>query len=96
MARLITTAILLCFSVAAHSQASDFFAEFDGSTLTLPTLKFGEKIYKNLKLTYVQGLDFVYQSHAEEVISDQKTNSIFDGQKVTINLLKYGSNLYSS
>ncbi len=96
MARLIKTAILLCFSLAAHSQTSDFFAEFDGSTLTLPTLKFGEKIYKNLKLTYVQGLDFVYQSHAEEVISDQKTNSIFDGQKVTVNLLKYGSNLYSS
>lgn len=96
MTRLIKIAILLCFSVAAHSQTSDSFAEFDGSTLTLPTLKFGEKIYKNLKLTYVQGLDFVYQSHAEEVISDQKTNSIFDGQKVTVNLLKYGSHLYSS
>ena len=86
MTRLIKTAILLCFSVAAHSQSSDSYAEFDGSTLTLPALKFGEKIYKNLKLTYIQGLDFAYQSHAEEVISDQKTNSIFDGQKVTVNL----------
>ena len=49
-----------------------------------------------MKLTYVQGLEVVYQSHAEKVISNQKTNSIFDGQKVTVNLLKYVSNLYSS
>ena len=46
MTRLIKTAILLCFSVAAHSQTSDSYAEFDGSMLTLPALKFGEKSTK--------------------------------------------------
>ena len=94
---LITSILLLTFLCnGAYSQTNDSFAEFDGSTLILPALKFGGKIYKNLKLSYVQGLDFVYQSHTEEVFSDQKTNSIFDGQRIHVNLVKVGSNLYSS
>jgi hypothetical protein len=59
-------------------------------------LKFGEKVYKNLKLEYIGELEFAYKSHSEENISSQKTNSIFDGEKITINLLKSGENIYSN
>ena len=79
------TAILLGFSVAAHSQTSDSIAEFDGSTLTIPAVKFGEKNLQEFEIDLCSRTGLLaYQSHAEEVISDQKTNSIFDGQKVTV------------
>ena len=100
MRKLLATAIpsilasILCNNV--NAQQVNAFAEFDGSTLVLPTMKFGDKIYKNLKLSHVQGLEFAYQSNFEEIFSDQKTNSIFDGEKLTINLVKSSNNLYSN
>ena len=86
--------ILLCSNL--YPQSINSVAEFDGSTLTLPAMKFGESVYKNLKLSYEGELDFAYQNHSEEIISDQKTNSIFDGQKVVINLIKAGDKTYSN
>ena len=87
-------AFTLCNTM--NAQQATAFAELDGSTLTLPALKFGEKVYKNLKLEYIGELEFAYKSHSEENISSQKTNSIFDGEKITINLLKSGENIYSN
>ena len=86
--------ILLCSNL--YPQSINSVAEFDRSTLTLPAMKFAESVYKNLKLSYEGELDFVYQNHSEEIISDQKTNSIFDGQKVVINLIKAGDKTYSN
>lgn len=83
-----------CTNISA--QQTGAFADFDGSIITLPALKFNEKIYKNLKLKYVQDLEFEYQSHDGEIISNQKTNSVFDGEKITINLVKTGESIYSN
>jgi hypothetical protein len=100
MRKLLATAIpsilasILCNNV--NAQQVNAFAEFDGSTLALPTMKFGDKIYENLKLSHVQGLEFAYQSNFEEIFSDQKTNSIFDGEKLIINLVKSSNHLYSN
>ena len=96
MTRIIPTLLTTLLFNNVYSQTINSFAVFDGSTLILPAMKFGEKIYTNLKLSYVGGLDFAYQNHTDEILSDQKTNSTFDGQKVTINLVKHDNNLYSN
>ena len=94
--RVTSTIFSILLSSNLYAQSVNSVAEFDGSTLTLPAMKFGESVYKNLKLSYEGELDFAYQNHSEEIISDQKTNSIFDGQKVVINLIKAGDKTYSN
>ena len=73
--RVTSTIFSILLSSNLYAQSVNSVAEFDGSTLTLPAMKFGESVYKNLKLSYEGELDFAYQNHSEEIIYLHDTNS---------------------
>ncbi len=78
------------------AQSFETFAKFDGSSLILSALKIDDKVYQDVIFSYEGELKFAFKSFNGEVVSNEKTNSSFDGNKITVKLLKFNSSIYSN